>query len=550
MPSLQEIHQQSYADMPFDEFAQKYHGKFYSDMPFDAFAQKAGIQPKAEPKTVYSGAILPFSQDDQGNTSFDSNAGLVGTIKRALTLPGDVVSGKVDPRSQEGVGRAFELGTLATPIGAAARAGEGVTLNSARAPVATPTAEELRTAGRAGYTAARDMGVDLAPNSVNQMARSVMGELEQDGLLSELAPATHSLLRRLAEEQPAGSVAPFGGLVAARQALNRVARQVDPVTRGPTQDAAAASRAVRTIDGFLEAPPTGSVLAGPADAASAALREANANYGAAVRSNRLDDKIEVAELRAAAANSGRNIGNTLRQRVVDILANPKLRAGYSTEEIAALEEAAMGTPTRNAARIIGNALGGGGGIGSTFMGLAGAAGGAAAGGTGGAVLGAAAPLVGMAARSAENSMTRNAVERAAELVRQRSPLYQSAEAAAPIVQSLPAGPQAAVRGGLLETLGADNPSDAGAKFINAPGPNKDYVRDMMKMAPEERADFSKGFARNLEISIANADDAKAVVNKIFSSPQARQRIEMALGSEGARKFEGEMRRKYTTGKMI
>lgn len=43
MASLQEIHRQSYSDMPFGEFAQKYHAKFYSDMPFYDFAKKTGL---------------------------------------------------------------------------------------------------------------------------------------------------------------------------------------------------------------------------------------------------------------------------------------------------------------------------------------------------------------------------------------------------------------------------------------------------------------------------------------------------------------------------
>lgn len=43
MANLRDIHSESYSDMPFDDFAQRYHQKFYSDMPFDEFATKAGI---------------------------------------------------------------------------------------------------------------------------------------------------------------------------------------------------------------------------------------------------------------------------------------------------------------------------------------------------------------------------------------------------------------------------------------------------------------------------------------------------------------------------
>ena len=63
MPSLQEIHQQSYSDMPFNEFAQKFHGKFYSDMPYDQFMAKAGGQAKAPPQetSALSQAVSPVT---------------------------------------------------------------------------------------------------------------------------------------------------------------------------------------------------------------------------------------------------------------------------------------------------------------------------------------------------------------------------------------------------------------------------------------------------------------------------------------------------------
>jgi hypothetical protein len=41
MANLREIHQQSYSDMPFEDFAKRAHQKFYSDMPFEQFMQRA-----------------------------------------------------------------------------------------------------------------------------------------------------------------------------------------------------------------------------------------------------------------------------------------------------------------------------------------------------------------------------------------------------------------------------------------------------------------------------------------------------------------------------
>jgi hypothetical protein len=41
MANLREIHQQSYSDMPFDDFARRFHAKSYADMPFEQFMQRA-----------------------------------------------------------------------------------------------------------------------------------------------------------------------------------------------------------------------------------------------------------------------------------------------------------------------------------------------------------------------------------------------------------------------------------------------------------------------------------------------------------------------------
>jgi len=87
MPSLQEIHAQSYADMPFEDFAQKYHQKFYADMPFDAFAQKTGIA--AQPPQPAA------PQEPAVDTTTDIAKSVAGGLGRGATsllgLPGDIL---------------------------------------------------------------------------------------------------------------------------------------------------------------------------------------------------------------------------------------------------------------------------------------------------------------------------------------------------------------------------------------------------------------------------------------------------------------------------
>lgn len=91
MPSLQEIHQQSYSDMPFDQFAQKFHDKFYSDMPFEAFMAKAGGAPQRSTQQIAGDlaknaiapvANIPSTYSEMVNQSVDQmkqGAGRVAT---------------------------------------------------------------------------------------------------------------------------------------------------------------------------------------------------------------------------------------------------------------------------------------------------------------------------------------------------------------------------------------------------------------------------------------------------------------------------------------
>lgn len=165
-------------------------------------------------------------------------------------------------------------------------------------------------------------------------------------------------------------------------------------------------------------------MAGDAAAAARALADARGNYAAGKRSDKLTGLDEAAELRAAASHSGQNGDNAARQRIASLLLNPKQAAGYSSEELAALEEVVRGTASRNALRFVGNLAGGGGGLGAVVTGgVAGAAGGSI-GGPLGAVAGAAIPAVGFGAKKVANALTSRAVDRADELVRMRSPLYE------------------------------------------------------------------------------------------------------------------------------
>jgi hypothetical protein len=134
----------------------------------------------------------------------------------------------------------------------------------------------------------------------------------------------------------------------------------------------------------------------------------------------LDKKQLVAEMRAAAANSGRNVSNTMRQRIADILLNPAQQRGWSASELALAEHIVRGSKTENAIRLLGNMLGGGGGVGAVISAGAGAM------ATGGP--GAVAPLVGYSLKSLSNALTMRQIGKLSEAIRSRAPLAQSISA--------------------------------------------------------------------------------------------------------------------------
>jgi hypothetical protein len=415
----------------------------------------AGLAPDApipEPKKPWSATILPLSEDAQGKIQFDSNAGIVGGIKRAFTLPGQVYKGEINPASPEGVGRAIEAAGIYSPVSTVTRAGGNVfgyptdkTLVPAR-PKA-PATEALYGASDDAYARARSLGVEYEPKSVADMANATRSALEQEALFAEVAPRTFKILDNLSSVPSAGAgdrvTVPYTGLETARKLAGRVSRKAQS-----GEDQEAARRVVGAIDDFLEKGDPSSVVAGPAAAVSQVAREARGNYAAAKRSDNITGIGDYAELRALASNSGRNLDNSIRQRVADLFnpQHPERLLGFTPNEVAGLKSVVEGTQTRNRLRDFGNAFGGGGGVGASIVGgLAGSQTGSAYGTLVGALMGLGVPVAGMSARTAGGIMTRNAANKVAETTRKRSPLYEALVKDLPMEAVSPEGRAAIIR---------------------------------------------------------------------------------------------------------
>lgn len=381
-------------------------------------AQAAGQQ---EP---YSGQILPFSKDAQGNVSFDPNAGLFGSINRLM---------HEDPTSDAGIADAAQTAMLVSPVGAAARGGLGWAgvKPTPRTKAVTPTAEDLKGAAGFGYDLVRQMGVDYDARAVQNLMLQTRSRLFNDGVIEELAPKSFAILKKL-ESPPEGGVATIAGLDAARRQLGQAAQDFT----NPTEQMAA-TRIIRSLDRFIENPDAKAVVAGPAAAAGGVWKDAKGNYAAAKRSERITGREADAEIQAAVTNSGKNIDNRIRSVAAAILKSDKLSSGYSPEELTMLKEVAEGTATRNRIRDVGNLLGGGGGLGAFVTGSVGGAAGGAMGGLAGVAVGAGLPVIGLGAKVLGNRMTKRALGRVDDTVRQRSPLYRQRVEDAPVTKPAP-----------------------------------------------------------------------------------------------------------------
>jgi hypothetical protein len=427
-------------------------------MPRDLLAPQQSKTPRdlLEVKQRQMGAILPVSRGEDG-LQFDSNAGILGSIKRAFMLPGDVYTGKVqmnDPAtgrtSDEAISRSMEMGAVFSPVNPAVRAGDLPIPGMGRAEMrpanaVPPTADQLREAASRGYNTAREMGVRYKSPAVANLAQSVRSELEADGILAELAPKTFKILDKLSTP-PAGSDAPLTGVLAARRALKNARMDFT----NPTEKLAA-ERIIRSLDDFIGSPDDAAVLAGPAAEAGKLVKDSAGNYAAAKRSDMLTGKLDKADRQAAVANSGLNMDNTIRQRANDILNSEKLQKGFSKLEIEMIRRVAEGDRTRNTVRFVSNLLGGGGGLGASLTSAGGATLGTIIGGPGGAAVGALGlPAAGLGLKVAGGRMSRGAMNAVDLATRTRSPLYQQMLLDAPL-EPVGIGAQSALMRGAAVT---------------------------------------------------------------------------------------------------
>ncbi|MDM9643883.1 hypothetical protein [Rhizobium sp. S163] len=159
--------------------------------------------------------------------SFDSNAGIVGAVKRAFMLPVDAMAGEVDPTSDEGIARATEFAGVFSPMSPAAGTGKAI---AAAAPRPAPS-QGMEAAG-----AASRLGVDLpravaSDSPVVQQTGKVLSNVPIGG--TPLRTASKNAIDQIGDaatrvQEGYGSGNPANAGAAARQGITTFAKTTLP----------------------------------------------------------------------------------------------------------------------------------------------------------------------------------------------------------------------------------------------------------------------------------------------------------------------------------
>ena len=388
----------SFQKLPESTFGERYQHAL--DIQNAKDQQFATAHPVANTAAEIGGgvaAMLPVAGTALGARLLGLTGGGLLARTGASALSGTALGAADAATRGDDVGTGAEIGLLTGIAGPIAGKAIGSIVEGARGLVAPkitlPTADEIAAAATKSYSDPAIAGVQFKSNAVGDLVDSIKSDLNGKRINDRLAGQTHGILDDLKTDPINPSGYTVEDLETTRRLLGDVAGNFTNKT-----DATAAIRAKQMIDNYLGKVPQADLAAGDAPAANAALLKARADYAAAQRMNTVEGKVEAAENQAAVANSGQNIDNATRQRINDILKSPKLRRGFSADEIVAMQQVARGTAPGNMLRFVGNLLGGGGG-------LAGMATGTAAALSGAGPAGFLVPAAGYAIKKAGNALT-------------------------------------------------------------------------------------------------------------------------------------------------
>ena len=214
---------------------------------------------------------------------------------------------------------------------------------------ATIPLNELKPQTSAAYDAIRDanVGKPLPENALSETSDQIVQALNAKNYRPINAPEFHDLAAQI--KKPGTEGAPdVADLLAARAAIK------DNISTNAPAAFVALDKVEKAIDKY-------------SPGAMDEIRAQDKNWTGVKSTEALDKNLAKAEGSAAAANSGLNLGNRIRQRTDSLLNSPQ--AKYMSEDVKGqLKQVVDGTATQNTLRSISNYVGKGHGLGGAVAG--------------------------------------------------------------------------------------------------------------------------------------------------------------------------------------
>lgn len=205
-----------------------------------------------------------------------------------------------------------------------------------------PELPKLREAAKAAYDKADEAGVIIRPEPMQRLNAQIQEDLAEFGFDPVLQPRIKPVLDRL-QAAGEGNIT-LKGIDTIRKVANNARISQDPSERK------LGWMLISRIDDFVDGVKPADVLSGNPGKGALALSEARSLWRRIAKNEEMMTAVRKAELRAGSTGSGGNTENAIRQNLRRIVEKGK---GWTTDEMDALEEIVMGTPTQNVMRLAG-----------------------------------------------------------------------------------------------------------------------------------------------------------------------------------------------------
>jgi len=216
-----------------------------------------------------------------------------------------------------------------------------------------PTQEALRAAKNAAYAKLRSLGGVYTGPSKASLLTTIRDQMARDGLDQGANPGAWAAFQRAEKVLGAKGPISLDDIDNLRQTMWRQAAGL----KGADKEAERfyGESMIRLIDDFVDTATPSSLSKATGPELSAAIKEARKANQIWRKTERINNMIESADLRAAAAYTGTNTDNTIRQQarpLVDPTSSSRMR-GVTPDEKKALQRVVKGTPGQNFARTTG-----------------------------------------------------------------------------------------------------------------------------------------------------------------------------------------------------